>query len=63
MSATQIETHGSVSAGLRPSEASARFREIENLNSAELEEVLLRGTTPDIEDLAGWVFRDRKSVV
>ena len=43
--------------GLQPSEASARLRELERLRPAELEDVFLRGTTPEVDALIGWVFR------
>lgn len=43
--------------GLHPSEASAAYRELESLRSAELEEVFLRGEKPDIETFPGWIFR------
>jgi hypothetical protein len=43
--------------GLQPTEASARYRELETLRMGELEEVFLRGVTPDLDTFPGWVFR------
>lgn len=41
----------------RPNRASARVRELDHLSLAELEQVFVRGVTPDVAGLAGWEFR------
>lgn len=46
-----------ISHGLWPTEASAAYRDLESLRTAELEEVFLRGQTPDLDTFVGWVFR------
>ena len=58
MIAPNLVAHSShTSLGLRPSEASARFRELEALRPAELDEIFLRGTVPNLDEMIGWVFR------
>jgi len=38
----------------RPSD---RYYQLERMNMRELEQVFARGTTPDLDELAGWEFR------
>ena len=45
----------------RPNQASPRARELERMSLAALEEVFVRGVTPDLAGLAGWEFRGLNS--
>jgi len=45
----------------RPNRPSARVLELEQQSLAELEQVFLRGVTPDLAGLAGWEFRGLNS--
>ena len=41
----------------RANAAGARVRALDHLSLAELEQVFVRGVTPDVAGLAGWEFR------
>lgn len=45
----------------QPSTASSRVLELERMSLDELERVFLDGTTPRLDDLAGWEFRGLNS--
>ncbi|MBK9031177.1 MAG: hypothetical protein IPL61_07545 [Myxococcales bacterium] len=45
----------------RPNQPSARVLELERMSLAALEQVFVRGVTPDLAGLAGWEFRGLNS--
>jgi hypothetical protein len=59
MSSTDSASTTDSDSGLQPGleVGSPRYYELERMSARELDKVFLRGTTPDLDSLAGWEFR------